>query len=171
MKIDLRKLISASGGEIPFSGTADLSGEDLYGAYPFQSPVTYSGKIVNHLDVLRLTGSIHTIYSTCCSRCLKPLEIDLSADADVILSRDGDAEDVDDVFPIENDEVEVEDILIPALMLQVGMTYLCKEDCKGLCPSCGCDRNETVCSCGAKQADPRMAVLAKLLEGKQGPQD
>ena len=69
MKIDLRKLISASGGEIPFSGTADLSGEDLYGAYPFQSPVTYSGKIVNHLDVLRLTGSIHTIYSTCCSRC------------------------------------------------------------------------------------------------------
>ena len=151
MKIDLRKLISASGGEIPYSGTADLSGEDLYGAYPFQSPVTY--------------------YSTCCARCLKPLEIDLSADADVILSRDGDAEDVDDVFPIENDEVEVEDILIPALILQVGMTYLCKEDCKGLCPSCGCDRNETVCSCGAKQADPRMAVLAKLLEGKQGPQD
>ena len=52
-----------------------------------------------------------------------------------------------------------------------GMTYLCNEDCKGLCRSCGCDRNETVCSCGAKQADPRMAVLAKLLEGKQGPQD
>lgn len=171
MKIDLRKLISAPDGEIPFSGTADLSGESLYGAYPFQHPVTYTGTIRNHLDVLRLTGTVQTVYSTCCSRCLKPLEVDLTADADVILSRDGDAQDVDDVFPIEGAEIEVEDVLIPALILQVDMTYLCKEDCKGLCPSCGCDLNESVCSCGSKQVDPRMAVLAKLLEGKQDQQD
>lgn len=165
MKIDLRKLVP--GDKIAFSGTADLSEESLYGAKPFQSPVTYSGEVVNHLGVYRLTGQISTIYHTCCARCLKPLQIPLQATADGILSRDGAAEDEDDVFPIENNAVEVEDILIPALILQVDMTYLCRDDCKGLCPICGCDRNESVCSCASEQTDPRLAVLAKLLKDKE----
>lgn len=135
----------------------------MYGAYPFQSPVTYSGKIVNHLGVLRLTGTIKTVLNTCCSRCLKPLDILLTAETDVILSRDAGAEEEDDVFPLEENAVEVEDVLVPALILQVDMTYLCKEDCKGLCPICGCDRNETECSCQTRQIDPRLAALASLL--------
>ena len=85
MKIDLRKL--AYSDTIPFSGTADLSDETLYGAKPFQSPVTYSGTVTNQLDVLRLTGEVKTTYHTCCARCLKPLQIPLSADVDVVLSR------------------------------------------------------------------------------------
>ena len=98
---------------------------------------------------------------------MKPLQIPLQATADGILSRDGEAEDEDDVFPIENNAVEVEDILIPALILQVDRTYLCRDDCKGLCPICGCDRNESVCSCASEQTDPRLAVLAKLLKDKE----
>ena len=156
MKIDLRKL--AHSDTLPFSGTIDLSGEELYGAKPFQSPVVFSGEV-------------KTTYHTCCARCLKPLEIPLSAEVDVVLSRDPSAEEEDDVFVVEGTEFEVEDVLVPALILQVDMIYLCREDCKGLCPSCGCDLNESVCSCGSKQVDPRMAVLAKLLEGNEGRQD
>ncbi|HJF52269.1 YceD family protein [Butyricicoccus pullicaecorum] len=169
MKIDLRKL--AHSDTLPFSGTIDLSGEELYGAKPFQSPVVFSGEVTSHLDVLRLTGEVKTTYHTCCARCLKPLEIPLSAEVDVVLSRDPSAEEEDDVFVVEGTEFEVEDVLVPALILQVDMIYLCREDCKGLCPSCGCDLNESVCSCGSKQVDPRMAVLAKLLEGNEGRQD
>lgn len=169
MKIDLRKL--AHSDTLPFSGTIDLSGEELYGAKPFQSPVFFSGEVTSHLDVLRLTGEVKTTYHTCCARCLKSLEIPLSAEVDVVLSRDPSAEEEDDAFIVEGTEFEVEDVLVPALILQVDMIYLCREDCKGLCPSCGCDLNESVCSCGSKQVDPRMAVLAKLLEGNEGRQD
>ena len=42
---------------------------------------------------------------------------------------------------------------------------LCSEDCKGLCPRCGADLNLGPCSC-KKETDPRLAVLAKLLENK-----
>ena len=163
MRIDLTKLIGTPGAEIPFEGTVDMTGEEMYGAYPFQSPVTYSGKIINHLDVLRFTGTIKTILNTCCSRCLKPLDILLSAETDVILSRDADSEEEDDVFPLTENAIEVEDVLVPSLIMQVDMTYLCKEDCKGLCPVCGCDKNETECSCQTKQIDPRLAALASLL--------
>ena len=170
MKIDLRKL--AYSDTIPFSGTADLSDETLYGAKPFQSPVTYSGTVTNQLDVLRLTGEVKTTYHTCCARCLKPLQIPLSADVDVVLSRNAaDEGEEEEVFHIEGNEFEAEDIFVPALILQVDMIYLCRQDCKGLCPSCGCNLNESVCSCGSKQADQRMAVLAKLLEGNEGRQD
>lgn len=166
MKIDLIKLIGAYGDRIPFEGTANLTGEVLYGAYPFQHPVQYWGEITSHSGgVLKLTGTIKTIYSTCCSRCLKPLDVLLTAQAETVLSREG--EEDDDVYVLSEDAIEVEDILIPELLLQVNMTYLCKEDCKGLCPQCGADRNEVSCSCESKQIDPRMAALAALFKDKQ----
>ena len=44
--------------------------------------------------------------------------------------------------------------------------FLCREDCKGLCPKCGKDLNDGPCKCGEDQ-DPRLAVLAQLLENNQ----
>lgn len=165
MKIDLRKLAGQYGSSIPFSGTADLRGEELYGAYPFQHPAAYSGEVRNHLGVLRLTGAIKTIYSTCCARCLEPLEIPLEAETDTLLTHDAQAAEAEDeVYLLSGEEVEVEDILLPALFLQVEMTYLCRPDCKGLCPVCGADRNKTSCSCSERRIDPRLAVLGSLLQ-------
>ena len=60
---------------------------------------------------------------------------------------------------LTSDSVDPADVLVPALILQVQMTYLCKEDCKGLCPHCGADRNVTDCDCDKKQIDPRFAAL------------
>ena len=164
MKIDLKKLNGVYGGKIPFSGEADLSGEELYGAYPFRQPVRYEGEIANHLGVLTLSGTIRAVYATCCARCLKPLDVPLAAQVETVLSRDGSEED--DVFVLTEDAIEVEDVLIPELLLQVHMTYLCREDCKGLCPVCGADRNVQPCTCENRQVDPRLAALAALLDGK-----
>ena len=45
-----------------------------------------------------------------------------------------------------------------------GTTYaLCREGCKGLCPSCGQDLNEGSCECKRSEPDPRLEVLASLL--------
>lgn len=166
MKIDLKKLTGANVSHIPFSETLDLSGEMLYGDKPFQSPVQMNGEISNEQGVLRLIGTIKTIYSTACARCLKPLDILLTAETDMILSDDPEAEEEDDLFVLTGDSVDPADILVPALILQVQMTYLCKEDCKGLCPHCGVDRNLVTCDCVSKQIDPRFAALQALLDSK-----
>lgn len=47
----------------------------MYGRNPFQSPVYVEGEVSNESGVLRLKGSIRTVYSTECARCLKPLDI------------------------------------------------------------------------------------------------
>lgn len=164
MKIDLRKLNGSNNARISFDEAIDLRDETLYGAKPFQSPVHMKGTVSRENSVLRLEGTIKTIYSTACARCLKPLDILLTAESDMILSDDPEAEEEDDLFVLTGDSVDPADVLVPALILQVQMTYLCKEDCKGLCPHCGADRNEVDCDCDKKQIDPRFAALRALLD-------
>ena len=39
---------------------------------------------------------------------------------------------------------------------------LCRNDCKGLCPSCGSNKNTEPCSCKKEQGDVRLAALREL---------
>jgi uncharacterized protein len=45
---------------------------------------------------------------------------------------------------------------------------LCREDCKGLCQSCGADLNAGLCSCEQGEVDPRWAALAELKKEANG---
>lgn len=167
MKIDLKQLSGAKTGKIPFSETIDLSGEMLYGEKPFQNPVKMEGFVSNETGELRLTGAVETIYKTSCARCLKPLEEFITAHVDTILTTDQDAEDDDEVFVVQSDSLNPADVFVSALFLQIPMTYYCKEDCKGICPHCGANRNVTSCDCDKKQIDPRFAALRALLDSKE----
>ena len=48
-------------------------------------------------------------------------------------------------------------------ILDMESKFLCREDCKGLCPVCGRNLNLGSCDCG-KKIDPRFAVLEQLLD-------
>ena len=65
---------------------------------------------------------------------------------------------------MENDAFDLGDLARTAFILDMDTKTLCSEDCKGLCPRCGADLNQGPCSCKKKDVDPRLAVLAKLLE-------
>jgi uncharacterized metal-binding protein YceD (DUF177 family) len=65
---------------------------------------------------------------------------------------------------VEGDTVELDDIMVPELIMDMEMAVVCDEDCKGLCPKCGKDLNEGECGCNRKEVDPRLACLAALLE-------
>ena len=45
------------------------------------------------------------------------------------------------------------------ILMNWPMQVLCKEDCKGLCPSCGANLNLTTCDCDSTDLDPRMAKI------------
>lgn len=166
MKVNLKKIIGAYGESIPFSYHVDLSDVELYGKKPFQSGAEISGQVVNHLGVLKVEGSIQAVYSTNCARCMKSLSIAIQAEESMILARNEHAHEEDEVFIIQDEEIELDDIFIPSLILQVHMTYLCREDCKGLCPKCGQNLNEGPCGCDTFEIDDRLAVLKTLLKDK-----
>jgi uncharacterized protein len=98
---------------------------------------------------------------TSCRRCLTELTSPLHEEVHFLFAESGLEEaDEDDVFPIPPGSYELD--LRPALregwLLAVPQFALCREDCKGLCPTCGADRNTGDCTC-APVADPRWAGL------------
>jgi len=71
----------------------------------------------------------------------------------------------DDYLMIEHGGIDLDTPLLEDLVLSLDFAYLCKEDCKGLCFTCGHDLNDGDCGCAnKKEIDPRLAILAKLLD-------
>jgi uncharacterized protein len=66
-----------------------------------------------------------------------------------------------DLFPYDGELVDLEPLFREQFVLAVPFAPLCREDCKGLCPQCGIDRNTGTCSC-EPPIDPRLAGLKGL---------
>jgi uncharacterized protein len=62
----------------------------------------------------------------------------------------------------EGGGLELEDILREQVLLALPMQRTCSEDCKGICPVCGRNRNETTCDCRIESSDDRWGALRKL---------
>ena len=84
---------------------------------------------------------------------------DLAADADEEVEP---TEDDLDLYPYDNDEIDLEPLLREQVILAVPFAPLCREDCKGLCPVCGNDLNQQECGCDRAPIDPRLAALKDL---------
>ena len=123
------------------------------------------------------TGTFKGHVMVACSRCVNPVKLaieekllvtfmpiaELPADDDDAGGEDGaevDAEDLD-LFPFDGETVDLEPLLREQFVLAVPYAPLCAEDCKGLCPQCGIDRNTASCQC-QPPIDPRLAPLKGL---------
>jgi uncharacterized protein len=111
-------------------------------------------------------GSIEGDVALPCRRCLGDASGRVSEEAHLIFADAGteDLQDDPDVFLIDDRTAALD--LRPALreqwLLHVPGYALCRDDCKGLCPSCGADLNIEPCACASSAADPRWAALHKV---------
>lgn len=85
---------------------------------------------------------------------------------------EGDASEVDEavvrLVPGGGIELNPAALAWEELSLALPVNPLCNEGCKGLCPSCGCNRNQEACSCAPHEGDPRLAPLRGLtVNGKK----
>jgi len=73
--------------------------------------------------------------------------------------------------PFWQDTLELDELVRELLLLAIPMKPICRDDCQGLCPVCGGDRNHVLCSCQQDMTDPRLAALQRWLEaaGDAGP--
>jgi len=91
------------------------------------------------------------------ARPAKGGERDAEDDGDELRSEDLDVHYYDDLV------VRFDPFVEEQLQLELPMKALCREDCKGLCPQCGADRNTAPCDC-APPAESRWQPLRSLLE-------
>ncbi len=107
-----------------------------------------------------------------CSRCLEPYALPLSSRVDVrllptaALEASEEHEVHDDDLAVEfyhHDQVDVGALVREQCYLALPMKPLCRADCRGLCPQCGTNLNESSCDCDQSWVDPRLAALKALV--------
>ncbi len=119
--------------------------------YQFSSPVQINGEIHNHAGAVVLTLHIEFSLLVTCDRCLKETEQAFSYDKEHMVVRSvNDENNEEDYVIAEAESIDIAEIALADLLLELPSKMLCKEDCKGLCPVCGCDRNLTECNCGGR---------------------
>ncbi len=167
MQINLRDLAQAPEQTICFDYTIDLSKEEVNFDFPFKNPINVFGRLQDKSGVVELSADVDAEVFTNCARCNKPLSYEKYTPVFFILVKSLSDEDAsDDFFLLESDIVDIDDIVVSELILSMEMSALCSDDCKGLCPKCGANLNGGDCSCERREIDPRLAVLAKLLDKK-----
>jgi len=101
-----------------------------------------------------------------CRRCLAPAAGRLRIRVRELYTPGGDSEET---YPLVGTDLDLEPLVRDAVLLDLPQALLCRDDCAGLCPLCGADRNERACGC-EPQRDPRWEGLDSLLEtGVEGP--
>ena len=168
MQLELGSIIAQPGGVIPFSRELDFSSLEFGGSFPASEPVLFSGQVRNEAGVLVLTGTLDTTLHCICDRCAAEFTRAFHQDVEAILVQElMDEKNEDDwTFLLTEDAADLWDIATTAFVLNLDSKFLCSPDCRGLCASCGKNLNEGDCGC-KPEPDPRLAVLAQLLQDKE----
>ena len=125
-----------------------------------------SGKVDNRAGYMTLSLHASLPYVSSCARCLEEVSGVFEASIDQPLAVAGalNDEDTDEYILIENNSIDCDVPINEAVILDFPLRILCKEDCEGLCSMCGKNLNHEKCSCEKKEIDPRLEILAKLLD-------
>lgn len=123
-------------------------------------------------NVVRVAGAVTARVQLACDLCLAPVHrtIDAAVDEEVVLAAGTPPEAVELVAasfltPIgDAGDLDVAALVREHLLMAVPMSVRCRDECRGLCPQCGTNRNERECGHAAHAVDPRLAVLGRLLE-------
>ena len=166
MLLDVRSILHNPGKHLPFQFELDLSDMEFGGRCPVTRPVAVEGEVRNTATVLELDLVATTKLDAICDRCGKEFVEEKSVPFSCMLAEVLENGENDEIVLLEDGKVDVGDLARTAFILGMDTKTLCSEDCKGLCPRCGADLNLGPCSC-QKEVDPRLAVLAKLLENKE----
>ncbi len=117
-------------------------------------------------------GYIEAEVSFVCSLCLRRFNRSVHWDIHYTLvpeerfveerERELSREELDTAF-FTGDTIDTTEIIKEQFFLEMPIRFLCKEDCRGLCPRCGTDLNEGECACPKdRPVDPRLAKLREL---------
>ncbi len=113
---------------------------------------------------LYIEGPLESEIDLECDRCLTPLNQALAVELGELLyypPRPG--TDPSESVP-ETGTLDLRPLVRDHLLLDMPMHTLCRKDCKGWCPECGGNLNETTCEHPETELDPRLAALKSLLQ-------
>ncbi|MDY3248983.1 MAG: DUF177 domain-containing protein [Candidatus Choladocola sp.] len=155
--LDLTEVILNEGKVI--HRDADLNLESLayrFGTFKITEKSPLSLTVENAGDrKLVLNGSTVLAVQIPCARCLKPVDCRLEIQFDL-------ETDLNEKDYIDGYNLDVDQLVHDEALLVWPERVLCREDCKGLCSTCGQNLNDGSCDCERTDLDPRMAKILDI---------
>ena len=165
MPLDLRQIFEIPGESKDLDCSINLGGIEIGGVNPFETPVLVKGRVENRLGVVTISYTAEYRMHYLCDRCLSDEYRDNKMSFEHILLNDPNAAGAsDDYILTEGNSLDLDELVVSDILLELPTKLLCKDDCKGLCPSCGKNLNVGGCDCETKTVDPRLEVLRQLLD-------
>lgn len=155
-----------------FSALVDLQQD---GGCRFTEPIRFSGRALSLGGLIEIEGEVSTAVELLCGRCLETFNLSLSSSFAMTFSRglpvvgSDDGEDEVELsaeemglIPFDGDELDLREPVQDQILMALPLQALCRDDCRGLCPQCGVDLNQTNCGCEPPAFNSRFAALKNL---------
>jgi uncharacterized protein len=123
------------------------------------TPTRMKGKAVNLSGYMELDAELTVEYHTHCSRCLTPVTRVMNHRITAPIAETLENMDNEEYIIPEAGKIDLAELARETFFLNVPMSHLCREDCLGLCPKCGADKNKKDCGCTLQEKDPRWKAL------------
>jgi uncharacterized protein len=169
MRIELDKLEEHGGKFTRLYEANELSLDDP--EVRLVEPAEVSARVRREGKDAELEGRLQAKLEVVCGRCLQPVELPVSTEFHERFVRavswaaeeqhELQAEDLN-ISVFDGEAIELDDVVREELLLAVPVNVLCREDCRGLCPICGIDRNMSNCQCEINEIDSRWQKLKEL---------
>ncbi len=121
---------------------------------------------------VRIKGRLSVVMESDCDRCLGLARFSLENAPFDLFYRPSSSLAREEEVAIDEGEAEIgfyqggglelEDVLREQILLLLPMQRVCREDCEGICPICGRNRNESHCDCHLETVDDRWGALRSL---------
>ncbi len=158
MFIALENLFNGGVKSVPLCYEFDFSAQEFGGVFPFTTPVRLEGEIRNTAGIVEVDAKINFVLETRCDRCAADVKLPFEVKMEHGLVSSLNDEENDDYILVEDMRLDIEELTSEDIYLALPGKILCKEDCKGVCMTCGADLNDGPCGC-EKEIDPRWAGL------------
>lgn len=164
MLFELKSVFQNEGEEKQVNYKLDIADIDIDGVFPFRTPIDVTATAKNRASLVSLTIRACFGYSRSCDRCstefTRVMDMLFEHKLAQTLVDDGN----DDYIETPDFKLELDDVVISDILLSLPQKNLCKEDCKGLCQTCGKNLNEGACSCDKREIDPRLEMLKQFMD-------
>lgn len=163
MIFELEPIFNNVGATLLVDYRLDWSDVPLNGVCPFREPVSVQGAFCNRAGVVSVHMHVRFALDLFCDRCAQPMRQTFDLPVDHVLVRELADESNDELILLESFRMDLDALVSDDVFLSLPTKFLCREDCLGVCPTCGQNLNDGPCSC-KKSVDPRLAGLLQLLE-------
>jgi uncharacterized protein len=135
------------------------------------SPVTFDGMVESVVEGLLVTGTVTATARLQCVRCLRDRFEDLTVEVRELFALSPREAEEEGYAVLPDHRLPLDTMVRDAIVLAFPSAPLCREDCAGLCPVCGTDRNQADCGHRRPVTDPRWEALSALRRQLEEEQD